>query len=231
MKLKETIKLFNYTYQSKLLLFVIAIFFFNCVMYIFMPVGLILQGLMASVSSTYFVNVTYQAFVSGMVQSSEKARKSVLKNFTIILLVSNIVHFFLFILTKFFFIMFMEETPGSDPVVFLINYMVFNILTYICVAILYKKQALGMIILAFMVLLMLVQIPGVLSKTILIFENSFMGGSLQLSGQSGALNIIMLLAAFAVCLISPFIYYIVSKLMINVPISKSYLDKQPWGKL
>ena len=186
---------------------------------------------MASVSSTYFVNITYQAFVSGMVQSSEKARKSVLKNFTIILLVSNIVHFFLFILTKYFFIMFMEETPGSDPVVFLINYMIFNVLTYIAVAILYKKQVFGMIILAFMVLLMIAQMPGVLAKTIQIFEGSFMGGSLQFSGQSGALNIIMLLAAFAVCLISPFIYYIVSKLLINVPISKSYMDRQPWGKL
>ena len=143
MKLKDTVKLFNYTYQSKMLLVVIIIFFFNCIMYIFMPIGLVLQGLMASISSTYFVNVSYQTVVSEMVQSSEKAKKYVLKHFTIILLISNIIHFFVFILTKYFFIMFIEEAPGSDIAIFLINYMIFNILTYIAVSLLYKKQGLG----------------------------------------------------------------------------------------
>ena len=140
MKLKDTIKLFNYTYQSKMLLVVIIIFFFNCMMYIFMPVGVVLQGLMASISSTYFVNITYQAMVSGMVQSSEKVRKSVLKHFTIILLISNLFHFALFILPKYFFIVFTGDNPGREIAIFLINYMLYNILTFISVALLYKKR-------------------------------------------------------------------------------------------
>ena len=231
MKLKDTIKLFNYTYQSKMLLVVIIIFFFNCMMYIFMPVGVVLQGLMASISSTYFVNVTYQAMASGMVQSSEKARKNVLKHFTIILLISNIAHFFIFILTKYFFIMFIEEAPGNDLAMFLLNYMIFNILTYIAVALLYKKQVFGMIILGLMVLLMLVQFPGVIAKSAKFFEETFLGIPTKFEFFGGSLHLGLLFAAFAVCLVSPFIYYIVSKMMINVPISKSYMDRQPWGKL
>ncbi len=231
MKLKDTVKLFNYTYQSKMLLVVIIIFFFNCIMYIFMPIGLVLQGLMASISSTYFVNVSYQTVVSEMVQSSEKAKKYVLKHFTIILLISNIIHFFVFILTKYFFIMFIEEAPGSDIAIFLINYMIFNILTYIAVSLLYKKQGLGIGILGLMVLIMLVQIPEILAKSARIFQNSFLRLPTKFEFFAGSMNIGLLFAAFAVCIISPFIYYIVSRSIQNVPISRSYMDRQPWGKL
>lgn len=230
MKFKDSLKLFNYVYQNKVFFVVIIIFFFNCLMHFFSPMGLLLLGLMASISSTYFVNITYQAMVSGMVQSSEKVRKSVLKHFTIIMLISNLFHFALFILPKYFFIVFTGDNPGREIAIFLINYMLYNILTFISVALLYKKQVLGIVILGIMVLIMLIQFPQLMTLTAEKFQNSFLGLP-QFTGFSGTANVGLLLAATAVCIISPFIYYIISKAMQNVPISKSYMDRQPWGKL
>ena len=60
---------------------ILMIFAFNCIMYIFTPMGVILQGLMVSIAGTYLVNYTYQTLVSGMIQGSEKVQKKILKHF------------------------------------------------------------------------------------------------------------------------------------------------------
>ena len=60
MKLKDTLKLYKYAYQHKLMFLILMIFAFNCIMYIFTPMGVILQGLMVSIAGTYLVNYTYR---------------------------------------------------------------------------------------------------------------------------------------------------------------------------
>ena len=232
MKFKDTLKLFKYAYQYKLMFLILMIFAFNCIMYIFTPMGVILQGLMVSVAGTYLVNYTYQTMVSGMIQGSEKVQKKILKHFTVILLVSNTALFFIFIVTKFVFIRFTSSDPKNTIAVFLLNYMTFNILTYIAVAIIFKKQLLGCIILGIEVLMVFAQFPYMISESrenwVKVFTeglntNTFFGGDY------GSLGLLAM--AFAVCLISPFIFYAVSKLMEKVPFSKAYIDRQPWGKI
>ena len=101
MKLKDTIKLFKFTYNKSALIILMIFFLLQNVMYIFMPLGTLMQGFMVSLSSTYFVNFVYQVFVSGMIRTSEKVEKSITKNFTIILFISNVGGFILFIIPRF----------------------------------------------------------------------------------------------------------------------------------
>lgn len=232
MKLKDTLKLMKYTYQYKLMYVILLIFACNCIMYIFTPMGVVLQGLMASIAGTYLVNYTYQAMVSGLIQGSEKVQKKVLKHFTVILLISNVALFFTFMCTKFLFIRFVGEDAQTATVVCLLNYIIFNLLTYIATAIIFKKQLIGCIILGFEVLIVFAEFPYMISYSkenwVKVFT-AHINSNINLGGDLGSIG--LLVAAFAVCLISPFVFYAVSKLMEKVPFSKAYIDRQPWGKI
>ena len=120
MNLKNTIKLFNYTYKKGALILLMVFFFLQNVMYIFMPLGTLMQGFMVSLTSTYFVNFVYQVMVSGMVRSSEKVEKSIIKNFTIILLISSVGGFILFIIPRFIFMLVMGVYNENAIIIFLL---------------------------------------------------------------------------------------------------------------
>lgn len=231
MKIKETVGLVKYLYQYKAIVLLPLIFIMNCLMYIFMPVGVMIQGLMVSISSVYFVNVISQVYASDMVQSSEKVKKNYIKNHTVMLLISNVIHFILFIVPSVIFIFLTYETPNVAVSFVLLNFIVSNIGIYISVSVIYKKRVLGILILALPLLIFGLQMP-------LYFTNAIKNhGKIGAEGLSFLPEIQMwmivglLIVAGLVCIVSPFIYYGISKLMKNVPMSKSYTDRLPWGKV
>ena len=181
MKIKDTLKLFKYTYQYITTWLVIFLFVMQCILFIVADIGTAIMGMMVSVTASFFINQTYMIMASGMIQSSEKFRKDVFKNFAIISVIFNVVLFFVFIFPKYLFIRLYVGEPDKTAAIFLINYMICNILSCASIAFLYKKQ--------------------------------------------------MLLAALAVTVISPFIFYLISKKMEKIPISQAIIDRMPWGKL
>lgn len=234
MKLKDTIKLFKFTYNKSALILLMVFFFLQNVMYIFMPLGTIMEGFMVSLSTTYFVNFVYQVLVSGMIRSSEKIEKSIIKNFTIILFVSNVGGFILFIIPRFLFMLTMDVYNENAIIIFLLNYIAFNILAYVSVAIIYKRMAFGTTILGVAAFAFFVEMPFFVHNTIarrLAFIQGIKNAATNIESKVGPEVIGLLVIAFAVSIISPFIFYLISILMKNVPVSKYLEDRQPWGKI
>ena len=233
MKLKDTIKLFKYT-NNKIALIILTIFFlFQCLIYIFAPLGTLMVGFMASLSSTYFVNFVYQILVSGMIRSSEKAQKSIFKNFTIILLVTNVCSFILFIIPRYFFMLSTDVYAENTITIFLLNYIVFNIMAYVSLAVIYKRMALGTTILIVLATAFFIQMPFFIhSSTTNVMKKLF--GIKEVLSPPGLKampsSIGLLIVAFAVTIISPFIFYLISILMRKVSFSKYLEDRQQWGK-
>ena len=230
MKLKDTIKLFKYT-NNKIALIILTIFFFlQCLLYLFAPMGTLMVGFMASLSSTYFV---YQILVSGMIRSSEKAQKSIFKNFTIILLVTNVCNFILFIIPRYFFMLSTDVYAENTITIFLLNYIVFNIMAYVSLAVIYKRMALGTTILIAIATAFFIQMPFFIGSSTANFMKKLFGIKEVLSPPGLKVmpsSIGLLVAAFAVSIISPFIFYLISILMRKVSISKYLEDRQQWGK-
>ena len=136
-----------------------------------------------------------------------------------------------FIVPTFLYIRLSYETPNVAVSFVLLNFIVSNIGIYISVSVIYKKRVLGILILALPLLIFGLQMP-------LYFTNAIKNhGKIGAEGLSFLPEIQMwmivglLIVAGVVCIISPFIYYGISKLMKNVPISKSYTDRLPWGKV
>ena len=195
--------------------------------------GTIIEGLMVSLFSTYFVNYVYQILVSGMIRSSEKTQKSIFKNFTIILFVTNICCFILFIIPRYFYMLSTDGYAENTIIIFLLNYIVFNILAYVSVAIIYKRMALGTTILIVMATAFFIQMPLFIYSSTFNFMKKLFGIKEVLSPpglKTMSSSIGLLIAAFAVSIISPFIFYLISILMRKVSISKYLEDRQPWGK-
>ena len=234
MNLKNTIKLFNYTYKKGALIFLIVFFFLQNVVYIFMPLGTLMQGFMVSLTSTYFVNFVYQVMVSGMIRSSDKVEKSIIKNFTIILLISSVGGFILFIIPRFIFMLVMGVYNENAIIIFLLNYIVFNILAYVSLAVIYKRMAFGTTILGVAALALFVEMPFFIYNSSKNTLNILLGLKNKVNHfeiMISAPTIGLLVAAFAISIISPFIFYLISILMKNVPVSKYLEDRQPWGKI
>ena len=234
MNLKNTIKLFNYTYKKGALILLMVFFFLQNVMYIFMPLGTLMQGFMVSLTSTYFVNFVYQVMVSGMIRSSGKVEKSIIKNFTIILLISSVGGFILFIIPRFIFMLVMGVYNENAIIIFLLNYIVFNILAYVSLAVIYKRMAFGTTILGIAALAFFIEMPFFIYNTTrdalkIMFKIKNVINHFEI--MISAPTIGLLAAAFAISIISPFIFYLISILMKNVPVSKYLEDRQPWGKI
>jgi len=234
MKLKDTIKLFNFTYNKSALIFLMIFFFLQNIMYIFMPLGTLMQGFMVSLSSTYFVNFIYQVMVSSMIRSSEKVEKSIIKNFTIILLISNVGSFILFMIPRFIVMLVMSQYNENEIIIFLLNYILFNILAYVSVAVMYKRMAFGTAVIGVMALAFFIEMPFIINNTthntikaIQEMKTAVYHFEIQINAQIIGLLVI----AFAVSIIAPFIFYIISILMKNAPISKYLEDRQQWGKI
>ena len=234
MNLKNTIKLFNYTYKKGALIFLMVFFFLQNVVYIFMPLGTLMQGFMVSLTSTYFVNFVYQVMVSGMIRSSDKVEKSIIKNFTIILLISSVGGFILFIIPRFIFMLVMGVYNENAIIIFLLNYIVFNILAYVSLAVIYKRMAFGTTILGVAALAFFVEMPFFIYNSSKNTLNILLGLKNKVNHfeiMISAPTIGLLVAAFTISIISPFIFYLISILMKNVPVSKYLEDRQPWGKI
>ena len=233
MKLKDTIKLFKFTYNKSALIILMIFFLLQNVMYIFMPLGTLMQGFMVSLSSTYFVNFVYQVFVSGMIRTSEKVEKSITKNFTIILFISNVGGFILFIIPRFFFMLANGVYNENAIIIFLLNYIAFNILAYVSLAVIYKRMAFGTTILGVAALAFFAEMPFFVHSTTQNAIRIIQGKTAETHFEVllNAPIIGLLVAAFAISIISPFIFYLISILMKNVPVSKYLEDRQPWGKI
>lgn len=234
MKLKDTIKLFKFTYNKSALIFLMIFFFLQNIMYIFMPLGTIMQGFMVSLTSTYFVSFVYQIMVSSMIRSSEKVEKSTIKNFTIILLISNVGSFILFMIPRFIVMLVMSQYNENEIIIFLLNYILFNILAYVSVAVMYKRMAFGTAILGVAALAFFIEMPFFVyssTQNLIKFIQGMKTAVKHFEVLINAPIIGLLVASFAVCIISPFIFYLISILMKNVPISKFLEDRQPWGKI
>ena len=233
MKLKDTIKLFKFTYNKSALIFLMAFFFIQNVMYIFMPLGTLMQGFMVSLTITYFVNFVYQVLVSGMIRSSEKIEKSIIKNFTIILLISNVGSFILFMIPRFLFMLVMSQYDENAITILLLNYIVFDILAYVSLAVIYKRMAFGTTILGVAALAFFAEMPFFVHSTtqnaIRIIQGKTAETHFEVLINAPITG--LLVAAFAISIISPFIFYLISILMKNVPVSKYLEDRQPWGKI
>ena len=209
MKLKDTIKLFNFTYNKSALIFLMIFFFLQNIIYIFMPLGTLMQGFMVSLTSTYFVNFVYQVLVSGMIRSSEKIEKSIIKNFTIILLISNVGSFILFMIPRFIVMLVMSQYNENEIIIFLLNYILFNILAYVSVAVMYKRMAFGTAILGVAALAFFIEMP-------FFIYNSTKNALKLMLGMKEGINhfeimiitptIGLLVAEFAVSIISPLIF-------------------------
>ena len=231
MKLKDTIKLFNYTKNKHMLIFIMAMFLLQCFMYLFTPMGTIMLGFMISLTSTYIVNFIYQTLVSGMVRQSGKVQKTIYKNFTILVLITNVGGFLLFIVPRYFFMLEVGNYSENEITVFLLNYILFNILSYISVAVIYKRMAFGTAILIVMAIAFFIQMPFVIFDSVFKYADIFLNfdGVLSPSGQSALTSTVGLLAAaFAVSIVSPWIFYAISILIRNYPISKYIEDRMKW---
>ena len=231
MKLKDTIKLFNYTKNKNMLIFIMAMFLLQCFIYLFTPMGTIMLGFMISLTSTYIVNFIYQTLVSGMVRQSGKVQKTIYKNFTILVLITNVGGFLLFIVPRYFFMLEVGNYSENEITVFLLNYIVFNILSYISVAVIYKRMAFGTAILIVMAIAFFIQMPFVIFDSVFKYADIFLkfDGVLSPSGQSALTSTVGLLAAaFAVSIVSPWIFYAISILIRNYPISKYIEDRMKW---
>lgn len=231
MKLKDTIKLFNYTKNKNMLIFIMAMFLLQCFMYLFTPMGTIMLGFMISLTSTYIVNFIYQTLVSGMVRQSGKVQKTIYKNFTILVLITNVGGFLLFIVPRYFFMLEVGNYSENEITVFLLNYILFNILSYISVAVIYKRMAFGTAILIVMAIAFFIQMPFVIFDSVFKYADIFLkfDGVLSPSGQSALTSTVGLLAAaFAVSIVSPWIFYAISILIRNYPISKYIEDRMKW---
>ena len=231
MKLKDTIKLFNYTKNKNMLIFIMAMFLLQCFIFLFTHMGTIMLGFMISLTSTYIVNFIYQTLVSGMVRQSGKVQKTIYKNFTILVLITNVGGFLLFIVPRYFFMLEVGNYSENEITVFLLNYILFNILSYISVAVIYKRMAFGTAILIVMAIAFFIQMPFVIFDSVFKYADIFLifDGVLSPSGQSALTSTVGLLAAaFAVSIVSPWIFYAISILIRNYPISKYIEDRMKW---
>lgn len=233
MKIKDTLKLFKYTYQHNTTWLVIILFVFQCILFIVADIGTAIMGMIESVTASFFINQTYMIMASGMIQSSEKFRKDVFKNFAIISLIFNVVLFFVFIFPKYLFIRLYVGEPDKTAAIFLINYMICNILSFASIAFMYKKQMLGMLMTVAMI-----YSTGMLMLFILkrkqvgfSFAKKIIEGNIKPANSDFHVFSLLLLAALAVTVISPFIFYLISKKMEKIPISQALIDRMPWGKL
>jgi hypothetical protein len=230
MKIKDTAGLIKYVSQYKAVMFFPIIFLLNSFMYIFAPFGVLLQGIMVSLSSVYFVNSVMQVYASDMIRSSEKVNKAYIKNHTIMLLISNIFHFAAFMVPTFLHIRLSNETPNSVILVLLTNYIISNVGLFAFIAIMYKKEVLATFILTLVLIAFGVQVPLVYMN---MRNNHWKLGEIGLEINQTVPDWVyntLLLLAFVVCIASPFIFFGISKLMRKIPMRKSYTDRLPWGK-
>lgn len=230
MKIKDSAGLIKYISQYKAVMFFPIIFFLNSFMYIFAPFGVLLQGIMVSLSSVYFVNSVMQVYASDMIRSSEKANKAYIKNHTIMLLISNIIHFAAFIVPTFLYIRLSYETPNAATLMLLLNYIIANIGLFAFVAIMYKKEVLATFILSLVLIIFGVQIPLYYMN---VRNNHWKLGEIGLTVNQSIPNWVyntLLLLAFVACIASPLIFFGISKLMRKIPMQKSYTDRLLWGK-
>ena len=230
MKIKDSAGLIKYISQYKAVMFFTIIFFLNSLMYIFAPFGVLLQGIMVSLSSVYFVNSVMQVYASDMIRSSEKVNKAHIKNHTIMLLISNVIHFVVFMVPTFLHIRLSNETPNSVILVLLTNYIISNVGLFAFIAIMYKKEVLATFILTLVLIAFGVQVPLVYMN---MRNNHWKLGEIGLKINQAIpdwIYLTLFLLSIVVCIASPFIFFGISKLMRKIPMRKSYTDRLPWGK-
>lgn len=212
MKLKDTIKLLKYT-QTPELHIVTAIMFGLCALVTAIPThnNLDIGGFWANYMPTYFIGQMSMVTFAGVVQSSEKFKKTVTRNLAILLAIFNIVNFGIFVVLRTFlaYKMHLEKNVNG----FLISYMAFQILYVLYGTIIYKNLKLGLL---FMVPIFM-----------FIIFSTMDHGPLKYFIKLGAMADIKVFIALtaAVSLLTPLLYYGLSLLLYKMPYYEKIVER------
>lgn len=202
MKIRDSLKLLKYT--QNYVFNIIAIFLFLGTGFITsFPVPLrshsILGAFWANYLSGYLVAQITAVTFSGVIQSSESFKKVMTKNMSIIILICNMISFVFFCLLRTVLAYALGVEGNLD--LYLISFIIFQVLEILCVAVLYKILVLGIFC----------AIP--LFATVLF---STWDGF----GKIGVLCTdpkILVAMAFVTCLLTPLMYYGVSMALYKKP--------------
>ena len=202
MKIRDSLKLLKYT--QNYVFNIIAIFlFFGTGLITSFPVPFrshqLLGGFWANYLSGYIVAQITAVTFSGVIQSSEGYKKMMTKNMAIIILICNMIGFVFFCILRTALAYALGVEENLD--LYLISFMIFQVLEILCVAVLYKIMALG------------------------IFCSIPLFASILFSTWDGFNKIevlctnpkILVAMAFVTCLLTPLMYYGVSMALYKKP--------------
>ncbi|MCR5226229.1 MAG: hypothetical protein K6E27_03335 [Eubacterium sp.] len=202
MKIKDSLKMLKYT--QNYVFNIIAIFLFlGTGLITSFPVPLrshsVLGAFWANYLSGYLVAQITAVTFSGVIQSSESFKKMMTKNMSIIILICNMISFVFFCTLRTVLAYMLGVEENLD--LYLISFMIFQVLEILCVAVLYKIMVLGIFC----------AIP-LFSIVLFSTWDGFDKIGLLCSDPK-----ILVAMAFVTCLLTPLMYYGVSMALYKKP--------------
>ena len=202
MKIKDTLKMLKYSQNYILNILAIGLFLITGLLTSF-PVPLrshsVLGAFWANYLSGYLVAQITAVTFSGVIQSSESFKKMMTKNMSVIILICNMISFVCFCVLRTVLAYALGVEENLD--LYLISFMIFQVLEILCVAVLYKIMVLGIFC----------AIP--LFATILFSTWDGFGKIGVLCSDPK----ILVAMTFVTCLLTPLMYYGVSMVLYKKP--------------
>ena len=204
MKIKDTIKLLKYNPTPQMNIVVVIIFGVCAFITAIPAVNNIVGAFWANYMPMYLIGQIYLVGISGVVQSSDKYRKTFTKNLAILLALANLLEYILFVVIRTIVAYKMGMGKGVNS--FLIAYMLFQILYVIYGALIYKKTKLGIAIM----------IPIFM---LIIFANN--NDTLSFADKIGSMASVGVFLGLTavVSALTPVMFYVLNRLMYKVPIA------------
>ena len=211
MSIKDTLKLIKYSKSADLEI-VACVIFLAMAIITSIPIGNnnYMGAFWANYLSGFVVGQIYSSAFSEMFQSSEKYRNIIIKNSTIIIGIGNAFSFIIFGLIRTTVAYMIGNTENIST--YMLFYCIFQVLYIVFFSLVYKKMALGVIM----------AIPFYLA--IVSTGNNWVMS--RLNGLSLMHNTTLsLIIAAVTCVVTPLIYYGITRLLYKTPFSDFYVRR------
>ena len=211
MKLKDTFKLFKYIQNPELNLVVMIMFGISALITAIPTPGNAFGAYWANYMFMYFIGQLSVVTISGVVQSSEKFKKLVTKNFAKLLAIGNLINYVIFVVLRTLIAYKIHTEKYVNG--FLIIYMFFQILYVIYAAVINKYMKLGISIMILML--------------IFVIYSTFDHGLMEYVEKLGPVADIKVLVVLAtvVSVLTPFLFYGLSLLLYKKPYNDKMLKR------
>ena len=234
MKIKDTIGLIKYNYSYKGQLYVMIMGFVFAVLFLyFIPSGAYIGFMEMSVFSAVIpLNITALLF-SSFISSSEIIHKALLKNATIIYFIINIIDFILFVVLKS--IQHFRTFRENELPFILLLYCFYTLFGTLYTAIAHKKKFWGYTVLGIMALVTFLMIPVMAHRYVILLSSDV---STNIIDKSLYIHVpiipnitILYIVTLLVCLLSPILYYVISKKLAIIPFTYNAVSTQEKNRL